>query len=417
MITTNNTRLAASGLLLSAMALALSACGGGGDASTPPPVATTPPVVTPPVVTPPVVTPPLPPLANQLYTETNETANAVVHLVRNADGGITIANRVATGGAGLNGVDAGTTKAPGPDSVFSQHSVIVSPDHTTLFAVNAGDASVSVFAIDQANGDLSLKKTTKTLGSTPTSLAFNNGILYVMFQTGSNQLGTYTVQADGALAQIGLYALPAGAMKPTQIVISPDNNYIVASSGPMSNTVASFPMNRDGSLGAAVVNNTASSSLSMPFAGIFASPTLYLETDLGTKGLASYTFSQSGALSRIGAAVIGETAPCWLALTPDRRFVFVGNGSGAVSSLALGADGGLTLINAKAASEPSAIDGVPPVAADSFLSADGKYLYVAYLGDDKVVSYAIGAEGGLTKVNEQLIGTATKLSMQGLTGF
>ncbi|MES2740324.1 MAG: beta-propeller fold lactonase family protein [Pseudomonadota bacterium] len=400
MTTSNHTRLAASGLLLSAMALTLSACGGGGGDSAP----SAPPV-------------PVPPLANQLYTETNDTANAVVHMVRNADGSITVVNRVLSGGAGLNGVEAGTSNAPGPDSVFSQHSVIVSPDHTTLFAVNAGDGSVSVFAIDQSNGDLTLKKTTKTAGSTPTSLAFNNGVLYVMFQTGGNQLGSYTVQADGGLTQVGLYPLPPGAMKPTQIVISPDNNFLVASSGPMSNTVASYPVGGDGTLGTPVLNNTATSSLVTPFAGIFASPTLYLETDIGAKGLASYTFSQTGALSRIGAAVIGETAPCWLALTPDRRFVFVGNGSGAISSLSLGADGSLALINAKAASEPSAIEGVPSVAADSFLSADGKYLYAAYLGDDKVVSYRIGADGGLTKLNEQAIGTATKLSMQGLAGI
>lgn len=394
-------RLAASGLFLSAMALALSACGGSDNT----PAASTP-------TTP--ATPVAPVAANQLYTETNETANMVVHMVRNADGSITIKNRVASGGTGLNGVAVGST-ALAPDSTGSQHSVIVSADKTLLFAVNAGDSTVSVFAIDQSSGDLTLKKSNKTLGSTPTSLAVNNGVLYVLFQTGSNQVGAYTVQADGTLAQIGLYAAP-GAMAPTQIVVSPDASYLVASTGPGSNAVLSYPMNKDGSLGTPVTNTTATATLANPFAGAFVNTALYLETDVTNKGIGSYSFSNTGLLKQISAVTVGEGAPCWMSITPDGKTVFVGNGAGTVSSLSIDINGKLTLINAKAASEPSAIAGVNPVAADSFVSADGKFLYVAYLGDDKVVSYSISG-GTLTKLNEQVIGTATKQSLQGLAGF
>lgn len=391
-------RLAASGLFLGAMALALSACGGSDNS----PAASTP------------TTPTTPVVANQLYTETNETANVLVHMVRNADGSITVKNRVASGGAGLNGIGVGMTSVA-PDSVFSQHSVIVSADKSLLFAVNSGDATVSVFSIDPASGDLTLKKTNKTLGSNPASLAINNGVLYVLFQTGSNQVGAYTVQADGSLAQIGLYAAP-GAMTPTQIVVSPDASYLVASTGPASNAVLSYPMNKDGSLGTPVANTTASATLANPFAGAFVTSSLYLETDVTNKGIGSYSFSNAGLLKQISAVTVGEGAPCWMAVTPDGKTVFVGNGAGTVSSLSIDSSGKLTLINAKAASEPSAITGVNPVAADSFISADGKFLYVAYIGDDKVVAYSISG-GALTKLNEQVIGTITKQSLQGLAGI
>src|SRR5471030_681371 len=385
-------RRSVTGLSLGAIALALAACGGGGETQAPPTV---------------VAAPPPPPLANQFYTMTNDGANAVVHMVRNADGTLAIKDRAATDGAGLNGVKAGTTAAA-PDSLVSQHSILVSPDHSTLFAVNAGDNSVSVFAIDQTSGALTLKKANKTLGDTPTSVAFNGGILYVLFQNGPNQLGAYTVQADGTLAQLGLYALPVADMTPTQVVIAPGGGYVVVSAG------MAFPLNANGTLGSPVSNT---SHIANPFAGAYASPSVYLETDTADMALASYTFNGDGSLSLIGSVVAGEGAPCWLSITPDGKTAFVGNGAGTISSFAIAANGALTLINAKAAQEPSKIAGVPSVAADSWISADGKFMYVSYLGDDKVVAYSVGANGTLGKLNEQAVGTASGLSLQGASGI
>jgi len=391
-------RRSVTGLSLGAIALALAACGGGGETQAPPTV---------------VAAPPPPPLANQFYTMTNDGANAVVHMVRNADGTLAIKDRAATDGAGLNGVKAGTTAAA-PDSLVSQHSILVSPDHSTLFAVNAGDNSVSVFAIDQTSGALTLKKANKTLGDTPTSVAFNGGILYVLFQNGPNQLGAYTVQADGTLAQLGLYALPVADMTPTQVVIAPGGGYVVVSAGTASNAVIAFPLNANGTLGSPVSNT---SHIANPFAGAYASPSVYLETDTADMALASYTFNGDGSLSLIGSVVAGEGAPCWLSITPDGKTAFVGNGAGTISSFAIAANGALTLINAKAAQEPSKIAGVPSVAADSWISADGKFMYVSYLGDDKVVAYSVGANGTLGKLNEQAVGTASGLSLQGASGI
>ncbi|MES2130340.1 MAG: beta-propeller fold lactonase family protein [Pseudomonadota bacterium] len=384
---------------LGTIAVALSACGGGST----------------PVMAPaPVAAAPAPaPLANQLYAQTNETANMIVHMVRAADGSISIKNRAATGGMGLNGVKPGTT-APTGNSLVSQNSVMVSPDKTTLFAVNAGDSSVSVFSIDQATGDLTLKKSTKLLGNEPTSLAYRNGFLYVMFQMGANQLGSYAVQADGSLSQLGLQNLPQTGTTPTQVVVSPDGNFIVVSAGTSSNMVVSYPMNKDGSLGSPVTNTAG---INTPFAGAFAANTVYLSSDIMGKALASYSFTNAGALNLIGSVASGEGAPCWLVVTPNGKYAYVGNGAGSVSSYSVSASGTLTLLNAKAAFEAGPAPGANSVSGDSWVSADGKFLYADYLGDDKVVAYAINADGSITKLNEVAIGTATKLSLQGLTGI
>lgn len=385
---------------LIAVSVALSACGGSSDSAS---------TVT--LPTAPAAAPV--PLANQLYAETNETANMVVHMVRNADGTITAKNRAATGGVGLNGLKPGTS-AVAPNSLGSQNSVVTSTDKTLLFAVNGGDSSVSVFSIDQSTGDLTLKKSTKLLGSTPSSLAFRNGFLYVMFQSGANQIGAYSVQADGSLSQLSLSNLPLTNSNPTQVVVSPDGNFIVVSAGTASNMIVMYPMNKDGSLGSPVTNTAG---INTPFAGAYASTNVYLSSDIMGKALASYTMNNAGALSLIGSVVSGEAAPCWLVVTPNGKFAYVGNGAGSVSSYSVAANGSLTLLSARAAFEPGVLTGVNSVSGDSWISPDGKYLYADYFGIDKVIAYSIGADGSITKLNEVVVGTSTKLSLQGLTGI
>ena len=353
------------------------------------------------------------PLANQLYAQTNESMNAIVHLTRSADGSIVLKNRTATGGTGLNGVKPGAT-SPVPNSLVSQNSVAISADKKTLFAVNAGDASVSVFSIDQTSGDLTLKKATKIQGSTPSSLAVANGVVYVMFQSGAQQVGAYSVGTDSGLTQLGLYALPLTGATPTQVVVSPDGKYVVVSAGTGSNVVASYPVASNGALGAVVSN---SAGINTPFAGAFAAANVYLSSDIAGKALASYRFTATGVLNLIGSVVSGEAAPCWLVVTPNGKYAYVGNGAGSISSYAVAANGSLTLLNARAAFEAGVLPGVNSVSGDSWVSADGKFLYADYLGDDKIVAYSISADGSITKLNEQVIGTTNKLSLQGLTGI
>lgn len=388
------------------LATALAACSDGG--STPAtPTATTP--------------TPTAALANQLYTETDKSANAIVHYTRQADGSLVRAEITPTGGAGTNAVRLNGT--PGPNSLGSQNAVIVSPDHKMLFAVNAGDNSITAFALDQTSGKPSVLKTTLTLGSKPNSLAFTNGYLYATFLNGPNQLGAYKVQADGSLAQValynlGLYGSLAGAAVPTQVVASPDNHFVVVSAGTASNAVLAFPINADGSLGAAVVN---SKDVVSPFAGAYLpgkGASVYLSTSISGVSLTAFNQGSTGNLGAINVATASCVgAPCWLAVTPNGKFAYVGNGSGSISSFAIGADNGVTLLQSIAAEEAPVIAGVTSVAGDSWISPDGKFLYSTYLGDDKIVVYGIGSDGALNKLGEQVVGTATKLSLQGLAGI
>ncbi len=362
------------------------------------------------------------PLANQLYTQTNEAANAIVHFTRQANGMLVRTDSTPTSGAGTNAV--GATGAVAADSLASQHSVIISADAKNLFAVNAGDDSISALSIDQTTGSLTLlKKSAATAGHRPNSLALDNGVLYATFQGGAHALAAYKVGTDGGLTQIVTYDLNTlvgitGA-SPTQVIASPDGTSVVVNAGTGSGAILSFPVNADGTLGTPVATTT----LATPFAGAFlpwnASP-VYLATSTSLTSLTDFS-DAAGVLTQVNtaaaASVPGVAAPCWLVLNPGGTVAFVGNGSGAISSYSVSPTTGVALLNATAATEPGVQTGAGSVAADSWVSTDGKYLYTAYLGDDKVVAYAIGLNGSLAKIGESTIGTATGLSIQGLVGI
>jgi hypothetical protein len=102
-----------------------------------------------------------------VYALTNDPAgNAVLVYDRAADGSLTAAGAYATGGAG---------SAAG---LGSQGAVIVSDDRRWLFAANTGSNSISSFRIHPHG--LELVDTESSGGTMPTSVAFRQGLLYVL---------------------------------------------------------------------------------------------------------------------------------------------------------------------------------------------------------------------------------------------
>lgn len=361
-----------------------------------------------------------PPLTNQLYTQTNDSANSTVHFTRNTDGTLTRQETTVTGGAGTNAV--GVSGTTGPDSLAGQHSIIVDAPNHLAYVVNGGDDSISVMNINPVTGALTLRnRTLTTAGHIPNSLAMVNGVLYVTFQRGVQQLAAYQVAKDGSLSLIAGYNLAALGnlsvqVQPTQVVKSPDGAYILVNAGPGTNTTMAFQIKPDGSL----ATPTLQTALASPFASEFVvqgTSSYYMTTSISGKSLNSFAFS-AGSLTAAGSATaVGIAAPCWLSIAPNGTYAYVGNGSGAITAYKIGATGTLTLLNSMAATEPSVITGVPSVSADSWISPDSKYFYVTYLGADKVVTYSINVDGSLTKLGENVVGTTTHLSLQGMAGI
>ncbi len=345
--------------------------------------------------------------------------------IRNANGTLTPKRPVLTGGKGTNGVNYFMENIVAPDTLTSNHSVVVSPDGAHLFVANAGDNTVTTFSIDKSTGNLSFLAVSSTGGVRPTSLAYINGVLYVTHQQGVNELGAYRVAADGTLTAIGQYPVVQQDALPTEVSISPDGKFVVVNGflktvTPVApaNELLSYPINGDGTLGAAVT--TASVGVG-PFGGAFAFGPLsnvYVTTDAAGTTASSYTFTTSGSFSAVSGpiAVTGRAAPCWIQITPNNQFAYVSNGSGVVSLFSLDASGRLSLTNVSAATEPAVLSTTSSFANDSWVSPDGKYFYQDYAGDDKIVAYAIGANGTLSKLGEQPANTQSKISLQGLAG-
>ncbi|WP_345816723.1 beta-propeller fold lactonase family protein (plasmid) [Paraburkholderia sp. PREW-6R] len=360
----------------------------------------------------------------QLFAQTNDSSNAVVHFVRNADGSLSARGSVLTGGKGTAGVNYFMGNIVAPDALTSNNSVIVSSDKTRLFVANAGDNTVSTFSVG-TSGDLTLQAVSPTGGVRPTSLAFSNNVLYVSHQQGLQELGAYRVSADGKLTQIGQYAVAGPEALPTEVAVSPDGKFVVVTGflktvSPVQplNMLLAYPTNSDGSLGTPVSTATAGVG---PFGGRFGSGTLasvFSVAEAAGGTASSYSLSSTGAFSVLSGPVVvtRQKAPCWIALTPDNRFAYVGNGSGTVSLFSIDSTGKLSMTNPVAATETPVAGQTSAFANDSWVSPDGKYLYQDYAGDDKIVAYAIGVNGALKKLGEQPANTQAKISLQGLAG-
>src|SRR5882762_355035 len=99
-----------------------------------------------------------------LYMQTNEVRNAIVHYRWSASGTLSEVERVATGGSG-SGELSPIYHIKRPNDFEGAASVILTPDRRLLFVTNAGDNSVSSFEVDK-EGRLTLLDVKRTGNAT-----------------------------------------------------------------------------------------------------------------------------------------------------------------------------------------------------------------------------------------------------------
>src|SRR5213080_5326585 len=148
-----------------------------------------------------------------VYTLTNQVGgNAVAVFARGADGRLTAAGTVSTGGTGTGA------------SLGSQSAVSLSDDGRRLFAVNAGSNDVSVFAVSPAG--LALASRTAAGGTLPISLTVHGNVLYVLNAGGSGNISGFTVGTSSDLTPIAGATLPLSSFTvgPADVQFSPDGS-------------------------------------------------------------------------------------------------------------------------------------------------------------------------------------------------
>jgi 6-phosphogluconolactonase len=332
-----------------------------------------------------------------VYALTNSpTGNAVVVYSRQGDGTLTPAGSAATGG---NGSGAG---------LGSQDAVIVSDDGRLLFAVNAGSNSVSSFRI--AGGGLELVDTEASGGSTPTSVAFHEGLLYVLNAGVPNSISGLTVSEDGELTPLASSTRPlSGAdTAPAQVGFSDEGEVVMVSERATSRLVT-YAVGANGLLGAPIVHASAGPT---PFGfAVTKRDTLFVSEAGAGGGASSYRVGEDGALDRVSSNVMtGQRAACWAVATKNGRFGYVTNaGTGNISGFAIDRNGESTLLDADG---ETAVTGGNPT--DAALSNNSRFLYVRVSALSQIAIFRIASDGSLRALPPL---TGTPAGLAGLAAY
>jgi 6-phosphogluconolactonase (cycloisomerase 2 family) len=324
-----------------------------------------------------------------VYTLTNSTAgNAVLMYRRAADGTLTAAGSVATGGLGTGA------------GLGSQGALTLSANTKWLFAVNAGSNEISVLAVSP--GGLTLVDRTSSGGAQPISVASYNNLVYVLNAGGSGNITGFTLNKEGQLTPIanstrtlsnnGVGAAPG----PAQISFSPDGEVLVVTEKG-TNLIDTFPVNEDGVAGNVTPHTSAGAT---PFGFAFTQRgTLVVSEAAGGAANASSASTYAVSDDRfelISPAVLtNQTAACWAIVTNNGKYAYTANaGSGSLSLYKVGRDGALTLRNSAAG-----FTGATSHPSDMAFSSDSQFLYVLANNTQAIGAFAVQGDGSLVAVN------------------
>lgn len=336
-----------------------------------------------------------------VYLMTNQANNSVMAFDREPDGTLTFVGSFLTGGAG-NPLPVPNGSDPPIDPLASQGSLVLSDDGHFLFAVNAGNSTLSVFVVKRDG--LTLRDNRIAGALRPISLTVHEDLLYVLTDGGgvvgraAPSIVGFRIGRFGFLSRLqdSIRILARGVMTdPAQIAFNPAGNLLFVTDK-LNNQIFAFPVQENGlTLPPVISPSNGQTPFGFGFDGrghLFVS-----EAAGGAPGastVSSYELMTGGSLGSISAAIPdSQTAACWIALTPDKRFAYVSNaGSGQVSSYRILDDGQLELMESTASRSD---DTSGPI--DLAISRDGKRLYVHQAGKQTIAVFKIEVEGNLNR--------------------
>lgn len=274
-----------------------------------------------------------------LYTESNESSsNKILVYQINNNGSLQWSSSAMSGGAG-----AGT-------GLGSQGALALSTDHDWLFAVNAGNNSVSSFRVKK-DGSLTLISTKNTWGKMPVSVTVHGNMLYVL-NHGSDNIHGFWIGNDGMLTEINnsTKSLSGSSVDAPQISFTPNGNFLVVPEK-ATNIIGTFKMMNNGSPANGIFNPSVGNT---PYGFGFSRNYMVISNaEMGGSGAGSgtsYIVQGNGYLKDVnGARPDYQSAPCWVAMTAYGRFAYMTNAaSNNISSYYVAPWGGLYLVESNA---------------------------------------------------------------------
>jgi 6-phosphogluconolactonase (cycloisomerase 2 family) len=322
-----------------------------------------------------------------VFTLSNDpAANAVVAFHRARDGRLRRAGSFATRGQGSG------------DGLGSQGAVVLSSDGELLFAVDAGSNQISSFAVRGAK--LSLVGHVSSGGERPISLTVHGDLLYVLNAGGDGNVTGFLVDEDGALAEIkgSTRPLSGSAVGPAQIQFTPDGDRLVVTEK-TTNLIDIYKVAEDGRADGPHVN---ASSGAEPFGFAFGRRGLLVISEAfsgadGAGALSSYHTDDGELAAVTSSSPDHQTAPCWVAITSDKRTAFTSNtGSDTISAYRIHRDGRLDLLDADGVAASTG-KGSKPI--DMALSRGSRFLFALDSGTASISAFRVRSDGGLEEVS------------------
>jgi 6-phosphogluconolactonase len=325
-----------------------------------------------------------------VYVDDNTTGtNTIGAFDRHPDGSLTpvAGSPFAAGGAGTG------------SGLASQGAVQTSSDGRFLIAVDAGSNEISVLRITRG-GSLGRAEVVSSGGLDPVSVTTHGDLVYVANagDGGSNYTG-FRLTRGGQLEPIpgSTVSLPDGS-QPGDVLFNGDGTKLVGTRVGTSE-IDSFTVGFDGRLTAAAGSPFPAQGLG-PFGSEFrpTNPSQLFVSNAHNAGpnsgtVSAFQDSPAGVLAPIGLSPFPDeqTAPCWIELSHDGRFLFtVNTASGSVSSYSIDHAGSLTLRGS------TPLTGTGLGAVDERLSPDGHWLFVVESKTDAVATLAVHG-GSLTE--------------------
>ena len=327
-----------------------------------------------------------------VFAMTNIAAgNEIVVFNRAANGVLTAAGRVPTGGNGKG------------DDFDTQGGLVLSDNHRFLYACNAGSNDISVFAVTGTK--LTLIQKIDSGGVVPESLTFHDSLMYVLHgSVADNNISGFLVAPNGTLTPLPDSTRPLSSpiAVPGDVQFSPDGRVLVVTQKSVQLGVPAGPFVIDtftvGPDGLASEAHPQKSFGRRPFAVAFRQNGKMIAVESHNPfphqaAASSYTVdSNTGDIDVItGSEGNGQTDSCWVLLSKDERYAFTANfASGTISSFRFHSNGKVELINGAAArlgntSEPT----------DIRISADGRFFYVLLRGTGAVSAFRVGENARL----------------------
>jgi 6-phosphogluconolactonase len=326
-------------------------------------------------------------VVGHVYVNDNTAGeNTIAAFDRHADGTLT-----PTAGSPFPAGGSGTGSGIG-----SQGALQESADGKYLLAVDAASSQVSVLRIGPG-GNLKLVSggVVPSGGSEPVSIAVHDELVYVANAgAGATNYTGFTLNGGGHLRPLSssTVVLPAGSSPGDVLFNGTGENLVGTRVG--SSLIDSFAVGRDGRLTPAAGSPFEAQGAG-PFGSEFspANPgDLFVSNAHGGPGAGSvsaFAVAGDGTLASIGASPFADlqTAPCWVEISHDGRYLFTSNtASGSISRYAIAPDGSLELLGSTTLSTPSAGP------TDARLAPDGATLWVVEAGPHAVAALAV--EGG-----------------------